>query len=389
MHFGPAQWNGRDAFQAGNGIIELTQLVCGGHIAEFRFAAGSGFSRANPLWTPRWKSIDPVDYDAAAQEAIYGPRVAGKTLCGLAGHSLCLDLFGTPSPEEVRCGATVHGEAGVSPWEFTQDRAGRLRSSVRLPAAGLRFERVVSLFDGESVVRINETIGNLRAIDQCFQWQQHVTLGAPFLSREQCVISLPGTRGITLAAGYEGHELLASGAEFDWPSAPGHDGGRCDLRAPLQQEGRGFVAGIEIDPRRRHGFVCAVNAACGLLIGYVFRRVDFPWVALWEEYRARAYPPWNGVEQTRGVEFGASPLPLTRRDNVMAGPLFGTPTLASVPAKSRITAGYAAFIAVPPPAAREVTDVLVEADGLRLRYASGIPDQLLSARDIGQFLISA
>ncbi len=375
----------------GNDIVELTQLVCGGHIAELYFAAATGFSQVNPLWTPHWKSIDPVDYDAAAREAGYGAPAVGRTLCGLAGHSLCLDLFGIPSAEEARCGGTVHGEAGVSPWSFTpstEKHACTLRSSVRLPAAGLEFERTVSLFDGESVVCVSETVTNLRAVDQFFQWQQHVTLGAPFLSNGQCTVSLPGARGITLPGGYEGHELLTSASEFEWPLAPRYDGAVCDLRVPLQQEGRGFVAGIQIDPQRQHAFVGAVNAEYRLLFGYVFRRADFPWVALWEENHARAYPPWNGTEETRGIEFGASPLPVTRRENTMAGPLFGTPALASVPAASQTKTRYAAFLTVPPRGARQVTDVSVQAGGLRLMYDGGIPDQLLPARDLGRFLAS-
>ena len=36
-------------------------------------------------------------------------------------------------------------------------------------------------------------------------------------------------------------------------------------------------------------------------------------MGIWEENRSRLQPPWNGRTITRGMEFGVSPMPETRR----------------------------------------------------------------------------
>jgi hypothetical protein len=212
---------------------------------------------------------------------------------------------------------------------------------------------------------MRETVKNERKLDQFFQWQQHATLGPPFLS-EDCVIEVPGARGRTYPPGYEGRELLKSDSEFQWPYAPRFDRGRVDLRRPLTTPSRGFLAGVQVAPNRYHAFACALNRKLSLVIGYCFRRDDFPWIALWEENGARRYSPWKGREQTRGLEFGTSPLPLTRAENFMQGQMFGTPTLAHIPAGSTRTVNYVLFLARVPQGSRSITDVVVKRDSLEL-----------------------
>ena len=55
----------------------------------------------------------------------------------------------------------------------------------------------------------------------------------------------------------------------------------------------------------------------------MWRRADFPWMGIWEENQPRPAAPWNGGAVTRGMEFGVSPFPETRRQMIERGPLFG------------------------------------------------------------------
>jgi hypothetical protein len=61
-----------------------------------------------------------------------------------------------------------------------------------------------------------------------------------------------------------------------------------------------------------------------------------------------------------GMEFGASPMPETRRQMVERGPLFGAQTVRWVPAKSKVDADYCAFLtqaeAIPDPVAWDGQD---------------------------------
>src|SRR3974377_918712 len=81
-----------------------------------------------------------------------------------------------------------------------------------------------------------------------------------------------------------------------------------------------------------------------LAFGYAWKQRDFPWLGIWEENYSRTQPPWNGVTLTRGLEFGASPFPETRRSMIERRSLFGVPGYKWVPARLSLTAQYRVFL---------------------------------------------
>jgi hypothetical protein len=112
-----------------------------------------------------------------------------------------------------------------------------------------------------------------------------------------------------------------------------------------------------LDPARDVQFVGALNIRHRLLFAYCFHRADYPWVTIWEENCAREVAPWNGRAQTRGLEFGSAPLPVTRREAFTRGPIFGTPTFSTVPARGRLRIPYVAFLAHLPEGFDEVRNI--------------------------------
>jgi len=386
----PTSFRGRRGYTLGNGLVSLLTLLGGGHIAEFRFHEATGLPALNPLWIPLWKTIDPERYRPLKHASRYGPVTSGaKLLAGITGHNLCLDYFGVPSPEEYELGSSDHGEAPNLRWHKLKvkvsDRQVALTLSVDLPAAGLGFTRTIRLLREESVAYFEEVVTNQRRLDHFFHWVQHVTLGPPFLSASETTVALPGTRGKTSPGEYEeGRTLLACDREFRWPFAPGAAGGKVDLRRPLSKRGRGFVAGVLIDSRRDTGFVAALNARHHLMIGYCFRRSDYPWVTIWEENRAIAARPWQGRSETRGLEFGTTPLALRRRETQAMGKLFDTPTFDCVPAQGRRTVHYAAFLAIVPPDFDRVSDVRIEEDRILVFGDDHKSSVIVPARGLGR-----
>jgi len=185
---------------------------------------------------------------------------------------------------------------------------------------------------GESVAYFKEEVVNEKRADHFFHWTQHATLGPPFLSYEHSRTFVSATRGRTFPHGYEGKELLMAAQDFQWPNAPGVDGKPVDLRRPLSHPGLGFVATVLMDPGREQQYVAGLNIRERLLVGYCFDRKAFPWTAIWEENKARADAPWHGQSETRGLEFGSTPLPVGRREAFANGPLFGAPCFSIVPA---------------------------------------------------------
>jgi hypothetical protein len=95
-----------------------------------------------------------------------------------------------------------------------------------------------------------------------------------------------------------------------------------------------------MDPAREHAFFAAFSPAARLSFGYVWRRADFPWLGIWEENASRLHAPWNGRTLTRGMEFGVSPFPESRRQMVERGRLFGVPSFRWIPAGSVLAAEY-------------------------------------------------
>lgn len=355
------KWREREAYVLRNDLVQLVTLLGGGHLAEFRYLESSGRPTLNPLWVPPWKTIEPYRYRPAIHAAQYGPPATGRMIAGISGHNLCLDYFGGPSDEEAAQGLSIHGEAPSAKWRKTKvgssARETSLTLAADLPVAGLQFHREIRLRKGESVLYLKETVINQRKADHFFHWTQHVTLGPPFLARDASRITIPATRGRTFPHGYGGKALLASGQDFQWPFAPAESGGRVDLTQPFTQEGLGYVASALLDPQREIEFIAALNQPHRLLVAYCFRREDFPWVAVWEENKARTESPWDGKCQSRGLEFGSTPSPVGRREAFAVAPLFGAPTFSMVPARGQKAVQYLSFLAQVPEDFAELRDI--------------------------------
>ena len=317
--------------------VRVTVLLEGGHVAEILHKP----TGVNPLWTPPWPSIEPTTYHEARHPE-YGRNSESRLLSGIMGHNLCLDTFGGPSPEEAAAGLDVHGE--ISSAVFTMsERNGTLVASAELAEAGLRFERTIAPVG--DVIRFEETAENLRGTDRPVAWTQHVTLGPPFLEPGVSRFRAPGTRGKVYEvdfAGDKGRQTV--GAEFTWPHVPLRDGGTQDLRTLTDATVSGGFTTTLMDPEREQAFFLAHSPSSKLLFGYSWRQSDFPWLGIWEENHSRTHPPWNGETLALGMEFGASPMPENRRQMIERGGLFGAPGYRWIPAKSKVTVEYSAFV---------------------------------------------
>ncbi|MBK5290533.1 MAG: hypothetical protein JJE04_02420 [Acidobacteriia bacterium] len=329
-------YRGRRAFQIASPQVEVTVLAEGGHIASILHKP----SATNPLWTPPWPSMEPSMFDRAKTTA-YGHDAESKLLAGIMGHNLCLDVFGGPGKEEEAAGVTVHGEASVARYSITGG-AGSLHMHAELKQPGLLLDRHIEMRG--DVVAVTETVENLSSTDRPIAWTQHVTLGPPFLERGKTQFRAPGTRSKVIEFDFtEGKGLQKTGADFDWPHCPRKDGGSIDLRVyPAAEVSAGYTTHL-MDPHREQAFFVAWSPAARLLFGYVWNRSDFPWLGRWEENHSRTNPPWNGNTMTCGMEFGASPMPETRRSMIERGSLFGVPGYRWLTARSKATVQYCAF----------------------------------------------
>jgi hypothetical protein len=308
----------------------------GGHVAEITEKR----SGVNPLWIPPWPSIEPSTY-SAAKNPEYGNSAEAKLLSGIMGHNLCLDVFGGPSAEEAAAGIDPHGEASVAPYEISE-MEGALRMRATFLLAEIRFERRIELHGAN--VRFLETVENIAGTDRPIGWTQHVTLGPPFLERGATQFRASGAQSAVLAGDFTTADYLQPGAEFKWPNAPRKDGGTCDLRVYNSADVSGAYTAHLMSPDHEHAFFTAYSPSLNVAIGYTWKQADFPWLGIWEENCSRANAPWNGKTMTRGMEFGVSPFPESRRQMVERGKTFGVPGFRWLPAKGRLKAEYWASV---------------------------------------------
>ena len=326
-------YRNRRAVSIENPALRVTVVTGGGHIAEI-FDKQSG---VNPLWTPVWPSLEPADFGPAHHTA-YGSGSDGSLLAGILGHNLCLDIFGGPSPDEAAAGLTAHGEASVEKYDLETPSATELIARVTLPMAQLRVERQLTLVD--RALRIRERVENLSGCDRPVGWTQHVTLSPPFLVKGKTQFRASATRSKVFETIFGSADYLELGAEFDWPMAPRAAGGETDLRVFTDAPVSNAYTTHLMDQTKADAFFVAWSPEYRLAFGYVWSSSDFPWMGIWEENLSRSHAPWAGSSITRGMEFGVSPMPESRRQMIDRGKLFGVPTYRWIPAKGKVDVEY-------------------------------------------------
>lgn len=358
--------DGRAGFRLQGEWGHVSAVLGGGHICHLVTAK---HPEMNPLWRPPWRTIDPEKYSAEAHQSHFGAPPDGQLLAGIAGHSISFDHFGPPSREEIAAGMSTHGEAPAVRWqifrEFQESRPG-VECGAELPVAQIDLRRTLRIDPHHPVVYCEETARNLSRSDRPISWTEHVTVGPPFLACGDTFVDMPATHAKVNPASYSDAMMIAPDAEFQWPIAPLQGGGFHDLRTTPDGCYLRYTAQL-LDPSRTIGYTAIANARAGLMLAYVFRRADFPWVGNWEERFYLKTAPWGGKTFCRGIEFSSTPFAIPKRETIAQGPLFGEATYRWLPALSASTVRYLTLLVDIPADFKGVEEVSVEAEQIVLR----------------------
>jgi hypothetical protein len=348
-------FNGRKAWEMDNGTLSMTMTIGGGHIAGLVLRDKPGI---NPMWSPIWKSIEPWNYNAKKHKDKYGL----KLLAAIRGHNLCLGWFGDPSTDEASQGLETHGEAPIARWRLVDKsctkHAMRLTCACELPVAQMKFIRTVTMREWSSVVDVKEQVVNLSKRDQPFTMCEHVTMGPPFLEKGVTLFDMPATRCATFPGNFGDTQRLKPDTAFMWPNGPGVNGQSVDMRMIGKEfkKSSDFTANL-MDTQKKDAWFAAVNPRLGLLLAYVWRRADFPWIGNWEENHGRKGKPWIGKSLTRGMELTNSPFPVGLRRAVTMGRFQGQPTYSWLPAGGKSEIEYSIIYANVPNDVLGVKDI--------------------------------
>jgi hypothetical protein len=285
------------------------------------------------------------------------------------GHFVCVDGFGPVSPEERAAGLPGHGEAHRVPWDLivSEKKDGTLTVGFTssLPIVQEVFRRTIRLVDGESVIYVDSELDSLLGFDRPINWGEHATIGGPFLEQGKTVTEMSARKAMTRS--YESEAVnppqnhrLADFKEFVWPIAPTATGETTDIRiAPLVTPVMDQTTSL-MDQSRRLVFVASFHPEKRAVFGYVFRREEYPWLQIWDNY------PGAGRNSSRGMEFATEPFDLPRRDVIQTNAMFDTPTYRWLPAYSRITSSFVMFYTRTPDGFSRIDDITLEAGKLTI-----------------------
>lgn len=326
-----------------SGGLQLTIMKKGATLANLVLTDDN--EKLSPLWNPM----------RMARELGREPRYDGG-----AGLFVCVDGFGPVSPEERAAGLPGHGEAHTELFDVHSTRQGSstaITLSAKLPIVQEQFTRTFRVVHGENVITVESELENLMGFDRPVNWAEHFTIGSPFLEPGVTVVDVSGSRSRTrpypkVDMGTVQRRLIP-GKDFQWPMAPGLDGKQVNLRETPAQPHFLDHAVTLLDPTRELEWATAINPGKKLIIGYVFRRAEYPWLQYWGNY-----PP--NLKMARGMEFSTQPFDVSRREVLSEGPMFDTPTYRWLPAKSKIKSRFLIFYARVPEGFTKVDDVVVE-----------------------------
>lgn len=278
----------------------------------------------------------------------------------ILGHFVCVDGFGPSSPEERAAGLPMHGEARALPWEMTgsgkQGKVASVTFKVKLPIVQETLTRTFQAADGENVIYVDSELESHLGFDRPVNWGEHLTLASTFLEPENLVVDMPAQRARTRIHPPGKERLprrLASAQDFIWPMAPLIAGGLTDLRSAPPNSGTIDHVAMLMDPSRRLVYVTALNKSRQALLGYIFRREEYPWLQDWESYE-------TSTRMNRGLEFATQPFDVPRRETVELHSMFGAPAYRWLPAKSKIATRFLLFWVKTPAGMSKIDDVRLE-----------------------------
>lgn len=327
-----AQSGSRKAIRLDNGVLEIAIDLNGGSLRSIRL-------KDNPINPLAWNE-PPV----------------GNLKPWAMGHFLCLDRWGPPSDAEGANGMPYHGEATHVEWSpsivsETPPPPTVAVLAADLPLAGIKVERRIEISTRHPIFKVSESIQNRNKLGRVLNIVQHPTIAPPFL-QASTIVDCNGRRGLAQSD----RPPAPTHPATLWPRAPRTDGGEVDISKSDGDANPSVATYLIEEP---FGWITAATPSKGLLIGYLWRTKDYPWVSHWRDGR-------EGKPTARGLEFGTTGLhhPFTILTKTPS--LWGNPTFLYLDANETTTREYWAFLIQIPSDFRGTGSVELEATGLRV-----------------------
>ncbi len=265
-----------------------------------------------------------------------------------------------------------HGEAATVEWETLspparQEGAVVAEMRCRLPIGGMELKRRLELSETSALCRVREDITNLNPLGRVYNIVQHPSIGPEFLD-ESVLVDTNAWKGFAQG----GKTPVPEEPVLYWPKVI-HNGALADLRTLRDDHNPGVVSFVFADSLE-HGWVTAVNPNKGLLIGYLWKLSEYPWLNIWRNVQ-------NGRPAARGLEFGVTGLHQPFPTLVAKGAIFGRPLFEYIDSGQTITKSYIMFLAKTPSGFEGVRDVHLRGDDIVITpIRDGSPEIVVRGR---------
>jgi hypothetical protein len=286
-----------------NGTARAVFQLAGGSLTDFHL---------------KDQKLNPFTWEPRGDNAANRPR----------GHFVCFDRWGQPSAAELKNGMPFHGEATRVAWTKESGGAAEVRMTALLPMAGLAIERHARM-GGAGSLRVTETVTNRNKLGRMYNLVQHPTIAPPFLDAST-VVDTNAKRGFMQSSPMPNPEE----PPVWWPQAL-KDGQAVNLRH-LTDDPLPNVVSYTID--EEWGWVTAATPGQGLLVGYLWKVREYPWLNIWRDVR-------DGKPAARGLEFGTTGLHQPFSVLVAKEKIFGRPLYDYLDAGESAARSYAVFLA--------------------------------------------
>ncbi len=279
------------------------------------------------------------------------------------GHFLSLGTWGMPTEGEQKAGLKFYGEVNTEAWKIRQPLEKSkdeqtVITSVKSLVERLDVMRTIAVKDGSSVVKVTEEVTNNLPVGRPYNILQHATMGGQFIN-QKTILNTNAGKGFYQNAAYT-RETYANieATSYEWPNAVVPDG-QIDLRLSNQVQ-KSFVSTHIFPKEATHGWATLVNVEEGLLIGYIWNKMDYPWLNIWHQYE-------EGEVKGRAIEFATCGIwqPFEYMMSTDSR-FFGQNSFEFIDAGETKTKSYFMFLLKIENDFKAVEDIQVTADGIEV-----------------------
>ena len=267
------------------------------------------------------------------------------------GHFLCLGRWGAPTDGEMKAGVPHNGESGNSCWQLEkQMNAQQLVMRSNAPLDGVSVKRTVVMDKESPVVKITEEVQATTTIARLFNMVQHATIGPPFLDTNT-VIDCNAGKGFLQTMAYPDPYRF----EFSWPNAL-IDSTRSSFDLRSSATPFSYVSTHIFNDSI--GWITATNAAEKLMLGYIWKTSEYPWVNVWQQWRDNRL--W-----AKGLEFGTTGIGKSYQELLAVNTSFyGTPSYKILDAGEVLEKSFYCFLLPIPAGFKGVKSVAIYAGNI-------------------------